>query len=135
MSGGFFAGRRPTDLGVHQGRLKACPKTPNCVCSQSGDDKHHIAPLKSSRLKGAALIERIAEVLASWERTEIVTRREDYLHAECRSRMMGFTDDLECFWSEDEQVCHVRSASRLGKSDFDKNRNRVEQLRSALKTG
>nr|WP_298412873.1 DUF1499 domain-containing protein [uncultured Halomonas sp.] len=133
MLEGLFGGKRPRDIGVHQGRLKACPKTPNCVCSQAADDKHHIAPLTSSHLKSAALIERLAEIVASWERTVIVTRREDYLHAECRSKMMGFTDDLECFWSDDEQVCHVRSASRLGKSDFGKNRERVEQLRSDLK--
>lgn len=132
MLGRLFSGKRPADLGVQEGHLKACPKTPNCVCSQANDEKHHVAPLVSSRLQGAALIERIAEILISWERTEIVTRREDYLYAECRSKMMGFVDDLECYWSEDEQVCHVRSASRLGKSDFGKNRDRVEQLRRAL---
>ncbi|WP_048307199.1 DUF1499 domain-containing protein [Halomonas sp. PR-M31] len=133
MPGRLFAGKRPTDIGVRQDRLKACPKTPNCVCSQADDDKHHIAPLVLPSVQGAALIERIAEILSSWERTEIVVCHENYLYAECRSKMMGFVDDLECFWSEKDQVCHVRSASRLGKSDFGKNQKRVEQLRSDLK--
>jgi len=41
---------------------------------------------------------------------------------------MGFVDDLEFYFSK-ENVIQVRSASRLGYSDFGVNRKRVEKLR------
>ena len=46
---------------------------------------------------------------------------------------MKFVDDLELFYN-DESVIHVKSASRLGYSDFSVNRERVEQLRQSFQT-
>ena len=31
----MFAGKRPSYLGVHDGKLAPCPRTPNCVSSQA----------------------------------------------------------------------------------------------------
>ncbi|NEO28538.1 MAG: DUF1499 domain-containing protein, partial [Kamptonema sp. SIO4C4] len=39
----MFAGKRPTNLGVNNGRLADCPKTPNCVNSQSMTPQSQIA--------------------------------------------------------------------------------------------
>ena len=36
-------GRMPNDLGVTEGLLQACPKSPNCVSSLSKDEEHGIA--------------------------------------------------------------------------------------------
>jgi Protein of unknown function (DUF1499) len=45
---------------------------------------------------------------------------------------MGFVDDVEFWLDRTANVVHVRSASRLGKSDLGVNRKRVEQIRTKL---
>jgi uncharacterized protein (DUF1499 family) len=60
----------------------------------------------------------------------VISSRENYLYAECRSRLLRFVDDLELFF--DGRAIHVRSASRLGRRDFGVNRARVEQLRRQI---
>ncbi|NJO21466.1 MAG: DUF1499 domain-containing protein, partial [Spirulinaceae cyanobacterium RM2_2_10] len=50
----MFSGKRPTNLGVKNGKLKACPGTPNCVNSQSQDSQAKIAPLPAAPTGGSA---------------------------------------------------------------------------------
>ena len=45
---------------------------------------------------------------------------------------MGFVDDVEFVVDPERSVIDVRSASRLGHSDFGVNRKRVETLRAAF---
>lgn len=122
----MFAGKRPTNLGVKAGKLTPCPETPNCVCSQSEDSQHKIDPLPYVD------IEDIKKVVNNMERTTIVEENENYLYAEFKSKLMGFVDDVEFHKDDINQVVHVRSASRLGKSDLGVNRKRVEAIRQAL---
>ncbi len=124
--------KRPANLGVLHGKLAACPATGNCVSSQADDVAHYVEPLSSPRLSGAAMIQRLASALHACEDAEVISQTNYYLHAECHSAILGFVDDLECFWSDVEGVCHVRSASRLGMTDLGKNRARVEKLRLLL---
>ena len=65
-------------------------------------------------------------------RTRIVRLEPDFLHAESRSAIMGFVDDLEIQLRVSEKVIAVRSASRVGWSDMGVNRRRVESLRAAM---
>jgi uncharacterized protein (DUF1499 family) len=125
-----FSGTRPTDLGVTDGRLKACPASPNCVCSSDSDKEHGITPIAWDKSPAEA-IAALKQVIQSMERTAIVVESGDYLHAEFTSKLMGYVDDVE-FYVKDG-VIQVRSASRLGKSDLGVNRIRVEAIRSALK--
>ncbi len=122
----MFAGKRPTNLGVKAGQLAPCPNTPNCVSSQSEDPEHAIAPL------AYAAIADIKKVVEAMERTTIIEETENYLYAEFKSRLMGFVDDVEFHKDDINQVVHVRSASRLGKSDLGVNRKRVEAIRQNL---
>lgn len=122
----MFAGKRPTNLGVKAGKLAPCPETPNCVCSQSEDPKHKIDPLPYVE------IDDIKKVVNNMERTTIVEESENYLYAEFKTKLMGFVDDVEFHKDNINQVVHVRSASRLGKSDLGVNRKRVEAIRQAL---
>lgn len=128
----IFSGRRPEGLGVHDGRLRGCPSSPNCVSSDAGDAEHRVEPLLLSGDPAAAWRVVVEEVAAS-ARTRIVTRNETYLHAECRSPLLGFVDDLELQLRADEGLLAVRSASRLGYSDLGVNRKRVDDLRSRLR--
>ncbi len=134
---GLFSGRRPADLGVRDGRLAACPTSPNCVSSfePAADAEHHVAPLPFPRAaKGdpTAAWAALHDLVRGMERTAVVTLRPDYLHAECASAVLGFVDDLECLLDRKASVIHVRSASRVGYSDFGVNRRRVEALRARL---
>jgi uncharacterized protein (DUF1499 family) len=45
---------------------------------------------------------------------------------------MGFIDDVELLYDRKKQLIQVKSASRVGQSDFGANRKRVELLREGL---
>lgn len=122
----MFAGQRPKNLGVRDGKLTPCPGTPNCVCSQSDKPGEKIDPLP------LVAIADLRAVIEAMERTTIVEATEDYLYAEFQSKLMGFVDDVEFCCDRAANVIHVRSASRLGKSDLGVNRQRVEAIRAQL---
>ncbi len=125
----IFAGQRPNNLGVVNGRLAPCPSSPNCVSSQSSDLVHQIAPLNftSDPQKAFAFLKRIIQSLP---RTQIITERDDYLYAEFKSALLGFVDDVEFYLDTEAKIIHLRSASRLGQSDLGVNRQRIEDIRA-----
>ena len=126
----MFAGKRPSYLGVKDGRLATPKRTPNNVSSQAepGDAQHYIAPIKftGSAVDAMAALRKIVE---GSERALVVKHEADYLNAEYKSKLMGFVDDVEFLAVEKEGLIHVRSASRLGRRDFGVNRSRIEDLR------
>jgi uncharacterized protein (DUF1499 family) len=129
----MFAGKRPTYLGVTDGRLARPRSTPNCVSSQAdpADKEHYIAPIA---FKGGALeaIAAARKAVEAMPRATVIRHEGNYLYAEFRSKVMGFVDDVEFTYDEKAGVLHVRSASRLGRRDFGVNRARVEQLRGII---
>lgn len=127
----MFAGKRPNNLGVRDGKLAPCPSTPNCVCSQSEDAGHKIEPLTYKSTPEVAFTQ-LKQAIASQPRTKIITQSPNYLYAEFTSAIMKFVDDVEFYLDEDAKVIHVRSASRLGQSDLGVNRKRIETIRAKL---
>jgi uncharacterized protein (DUF1499 family) len=120
------------DLGIHNGELMPCPKTPNCVNSQIVGEKHYIQPLRyaGTRLEAQA---RLLPILESEKRTKILTARESYLRVEFTSSLFRFIDDVEFYFlieQAGETVIHIRSASRIGYSDLGANRKRIERIRN-----
>lgn len=129
---GVFAGSRPTNLGVKEGKLAPCPGSPNCVVSQGAQDKEHaIDPITYSGSQADALT-RLKTIVAAQPRTAVIKERDDYLYVEFSSRLMGFVDDVEFYFDPAAPVIQVRSASRLGESDLGVNRKRVETIRAAF---
>jgi uncharacterized protein (DUF1499 family) len=126
----MFAGTRPTNLGVTNGRLVACKRSPNCVSSQAdpADAEHHIAPIA---FRGDA-VTALRKLMHAMERVTVVREAPDYLHAEFRSKLMGFVDDVEFYYDKAAGLIHVRSASRLGRRDFGVNRKRIEEIRRLI---
>ncbi len=119
----------PDNVGAVAGRLAACPESPNCVCSQCDPrDRHFIKPLALTEGPLDRQFRKLAKVVAELPRAIIVEQTETYLHAEFRSRL-GFIDDVEFLLNADDQLIHVRSASRTGWYDFGVNRKRIEQIR------
>jgi uncharacterized protein (DUF1499 family) len=128
-----FSWKRPDDLGVTNGRLAPCKRTPNCVSSQAdpADAEHYIAPIpfKGTAAQAMAAARRAIE---SMERTTVVHEEPGYTYAEFRTKLLGYVDDVELLYDEKAGVFHVRSASRLGRRDFGVNRKRIEELRRLI---
>jgi uncharacterized protein (DUF1499 family) len=123
--------RRPANLGAADGRLAPCPDTPNCVSTQAADEAHRIDPLPYDGSAEEAMA-RLRAVLADLPRTRVVTATDAYLHAECRSLVFRFVDDVEFLLDGRDRVIHFRSASRAGRSDLGVNRRRMEAIRQAF---
>lgn len=121
------AGRQPENLGINKDQLRDCPEKPNCVSSQAQDEAHSLPVFRYQGDKKAAF-KRLKAIVTSMDGMTLITENDTYLHIECKSAVLGFVDDLEFYFSE-ENVIQVRSASRLGYSDFGVNRKRVEKLR------
>jgi uncharacterized protein (DUF1499 family) len=83
-------------------------------------------PPDAARARLAALVER-------HPRARIVTVDSVYLHAEFRSRLFGFIDDVEFRLDPAAHAIHFRSASRLGRGDLGANRRRMHALAAALR--
>ena len=125
------SGQRPDNLGIRGNQLAPCPDSPNCVSSDALNAGHRVAPLVP-KTAGDAVWPLAVEAVHRLPRTRVVTQTDNYLHAECSSRLLGFVDDLELHYRPGQEMIAVRSASRLGYSDFGVNRKRVEKLRELI---
>jgi uncharacterized protein (DUF1499 family) len=136
-AGGWLAYRSqtasPPDTRLIDGRLRPCPGTPNCVSSESPDSNAQIAPVRFEGAPEAAWEKLRKAVTESGGR--IVEERDGYLHATFTSRVFRFVDDLEIRMDAAQSVIHIRSGSRVGKSDFGVNRERVEAVRAKFDAG
>jgi uncharacterized protein (DUF1499 family) len=121
-------------LGIHNGTLAECPSTPNCVSSFATDEIHAIEPIDVSADTDGAW-DHLVNVMGRFPKTRIVESDPEagYLRCECRTPIVSYVDDVEFLLRKDEQKLHVRSASRLGYSDMNANRNRVESIRKRYK--
>ncbi len=129
----ILAGTRPTNLGINNAKLAACPTTPNCVSSQApaSDVEHAIAPIDFGG-KASATMADLKLILKNTPRTNIITEGNNYIYAEFASKLMGFVDDVEFYLDDISKTIQVRSASRLGESDLGVNRQRIEGIRTQL---
>jgi uncharacterized protein (DUF1499 family) len=64
------------------------------------------------------------------KRCRIIAMDDHYIHAEFTSAFFRFVDDVEFYFDSEAKIIHMRSASRIGYSDFGVNRKRLEKLRS-----
>ncbi len=118
----------PDDAKLTDGKLRPCPGSPNCVCSEYPGNAHSIEPLIIAGDPDAAWA-RLLGILQVQPRTTIVSQTDDYIEARVRTRILRFEDVLEFRLDCDANLIHVRSASKVGYSDLDANRRRVEALR------
>lgn len=124
------ASRKPPELGLVDGRLRSCPATPNCVCSDYPNNEAYIDPLGyagTAEMAWARLERAIAETGG-----KVIAGEPGYLHAVYETPLFRFIDDVEFRLDEKQKVIHVRSASRVGRSDLGANRKRVASIRAAF---
>ena len=135
---GALAGTPPQGLGVQDGKLKRPSSTPNSVSSQADlwpdhpqKDYARIAPLPL-RGDGPATIAKLKAICAAMPGATVVTEKPDYLYVQFQTRLMKYVDDAEFWFDPKANAIQVRSASRVGRKDFEVNRARVEAIRARL---
>ncbi|XP_063937508.1 uncharacterized protein LOC108196896 [Daucus carota subsp. sativus] len=145
-----FSGTKPDYLGVQKNypALALCPATKNCIStSENESDFTHYAPPwnynpeegrgSKKPISKEAAMEELLQVIKSTKPDKftprIVEQKDDYIHVEYESPILGFVDDVE-FWFPPgkKSVVQYRSASRLGNFDFDVNKKRIKALRVEL---
>ena len=122
------SGTRPSTLGVQDGKLAPCPKSPNCVTTFATDKTHAIKPLFYTGTVDEAK-QKLIRVINSQPRTRIISDKGDYFEAEFTSFLWRFVDDVEFVFDDGAKTIQFRSASRLGYGDMGVNRKRMERIR------
>ena len=114
-------------IGIVNGKLHPCPKSPNCVSTQAIDDKQKMEPINyPGSLEEAKT--KIISIINSLKRSKIITNEENYIHIEFRTATFRFVDDVEFLFDDKEKVIHFRSRARMGYSDMGVNRKRMEKI-------
>jgi len=116
----------------HQDRPKLlpCPRRPNCVSSLASREDQFVAPFENA---DPSDLDTLRAILEETGRCTVVEASAIYLRAECKSRFLGFVDDLELLLDTESKIIHIRSASRVGYSDLGVNRRRVEALKTKFR--
>lgn len=110
--------------GLVDGRLAACPSSPNCASSENDTpDNKKVAPLEGSMSAARDAIVAIGGVITS--------ESDQYISAEFKSKVFGFVDDVELRPGANGTV-HIRSASRVGYSDRGVNKQRIAAIRAKM---
>lgn len=123
--------KKPKNVGITNGKFNPCPSSPNCVSTQSIDEKHKMDPIKfEDSLKEAR--SKIINIIKSLKRSKIIVETEKYLHIEFRTAVWRFVDDVEFYFDDIEKIIHFRSAARLGYSDMGVNRKRMENIKKSF---
>ncbi len=117
-------------VGLLGDRLSPCPNTPNCVCSEDPSAYFYIEPLSFDDPADYAW-QRVRQAVVS-AGGRIQREADRYLWVSFTTKWLRFVDDMELRMDADRHVIHVRSASRVGRSDFGVNKTRVETLRVFL---
>jgi len=119
--------KRPQNLGLDQGILRTCPDSPNCVCSEAHSQNsadHAIAPIKAAADDTWSVLATIII-----EQGGMIQQDDgDYLHATFITPVFRYVDDMELRFDHAQGLIHMRSASRVGHSDFSVNRKRIQRI-------
>jgi len=115
--------------GLVEGKLSKCPDKPNCVSSEfEADVGHYVEPVVFS-------VGTASEALSKMKNTvrkmggSIQVENDNYFAATFTSSIFRFVDNLEIRVDKDQKIIHLRSASRVGRSDRGVNRERIERLK------
>lgn len=115
-----------TALGLTDGHLYKCADKPNCVYTEDPEDQsHYLSPISITHPASLSIIKDIIRTMGG----TIQLQNDSYIAATFTSSLFRFVDDLEIRVDSEESLIHIRSASRVGYSDFGVNKKRVELLK------
>lgn len=121
-------------IGLVEGRLARCIEKPNCVCTEYSDDKEHFYhPIAIP--DGFENPEEMVQLIKGIIREaggEVEIESHTYISAIFQSRVFGFVDDFEVRIDLQSKSINIRSASRIGYSDFGANLKRIKRIDELL---
>ena len=117
-----------------QRQLKPCPESPNCVSTQTMQEKKRRDPIPFTGPAQQAK-EKLKRVVGEMSRTELVKDEGNYLHYTFKTWPIPYIDDVEFLIDESEGVIHYRSASRVGYGDLGVNSRRMKKVVAAFHAG
>ncbi len=118
--------------GIENGQLTPCPDKPNCVNTEFPEDQsHYVAPLLITDGDWSSLQVLLRKAIRQ-DGGQVKQTLALYISAEYASEWFGFVDDLELRFDPEKQLLHIRSASRVGYSDLNVNRERAERLKGII---
>lgn len=131
IAGYVQAQRVPAPDNVNNGTLAPCPDAPNCVSSLATDTEHGMEPIPYTGTQAEAQA-KLMTIINDLPRATVITEQPGYVYVETRSPTMGFPDDVEFVFDDDNKQIQFRSAARMGRDDLNKNRERMEAIRTAF---
>ncbi len=119
--------KQPT-IGLVNGQLAACSKTPNCVSTTHQDLNRLMLPVKYEGLSLEEAKDVLFEVLKTLPKIKIEKDEGTYVHAEAQTMVFEYVQDVEFLFDEEAKTLHFRSASRVGFTDFGSNKRRMQSI-------
>ncbi len=115
--------------GLQNNQLSPCPASPNCVNSEyAHDNEHYIAAIAYQNRSVEDVLQLLQQTIAM-SGGQISEHTGDYIAATYSSRLFGFVDDVEFRIDRQQQLIHIRSASRQGHSDLGANQKRAQRIK------
>lgn len=121
-----------TAPGLVEEKLTSCPASPNCICSEySNDQAHYVAPVDITGMPMETVELKIKDAVQSLGGV-LQVERDGYLAYTFTSAIFRYVDDVEIRFDADNNALHLRSASRVGYSDLNANKQRIESIKRAF---
>jgi len=123
-----YKSKTGTANGIVNSKLSACSKKPNCICTEFPTDKSHYTDAIKNQLINVENIVNAIELSGG----VIIKNQPNYISATYTSNIFKYVDDFEVRIDTDNQLIHIRSASRVGHSDMGANLKRIENFKHTL---
>jgi len=123
----------PNGMSKELTRLKSCPKSPNCVCTQDEIKKKQMQPLTFTSHADQAE-EKLKNLINKLGQATLISSEGNYYHYTFITKIGKFTDDVEFLIVPETKLIHFRSASRTGYGDFGKNKRRIKKIQNLWNT-
>ena len=123
-----YKSQRGSAPGLLDSKLTPCSNKPNCICTEYPNHKlHYTTAIKYKELNLDKLLQAIKSSGGI-----IITEQPNYIAATYQSRLFKYVDDFELRIDEENQLIHLRSASRVGHSDMGANMKRIDNFKKIL---
>ena len=114
-------------IGIKQ-KIHPCLGKPNCINTEYPEKIAHFLPPLDYPHEHEEQVMLIIKNIILETGGQIFVLEDSYLGATYTSKLFKFIDDFEIRLDNRTDKVHIRSASRLGYSDFGVNKRRVEKF-------
>jgi uncharacterized protein (DUF1499 family) len=129
-----FSASSPPKVGLNgSNQLKPCTNKQSCINTEYPKDaKNYANPLLFPLDKTNNILKTSKDIILGMN-GKIETEKANYIHAVFTSNVFRFKDDFEVRIDDKSKQIQICSNSRIGRYDFDVNRDRFNLFSSKLK--